>query len=369
MLFAFGGLGTQEGMVGQPSAFSYKGNDMIVLDTAYGRIVTYKLTDYGQTIFRAIELNSKRKFTEAAVEWENVLRQNNNNHLAYAAMGQSYLTAGEYEKAMTCFKAYGDVKNYSLAFAGARKNIMRIVSLPLVIVLAAVVVLLFKLAGKIKKINKAPVTGKRTVWNQVLYAHHVIFHPFDGFYDIKREGRGSVLSATVILAFTVITFMVKNITTGFIFGGSADSSGITGAALTVLLPFFLWCAANWCLTTLMDGEGKFSHIYMATAYSLVPVALCNIPIILLSNFLTLEEGAIISFIFAASMLWMAFLVFAATITIHRYTLGKNILMILLTVVGIGVILFLGLLFANVIQKMLMFIVNIYTEISFRLQEL
>ncbi len=41
---------------------------------------------------------------------------------------------------------------------------------------------------------------------------------------------------------------------------------------TVVL-FIIWCIANWCLTTLMDGKGKFNHIYMATAYAFTPYVL------------------------------------------------------------------------------------------------
>ena len=370
LLHAFGGLGVQDGLVGLPVAVCYQGERLLLLDAENHRVVAYRPTEYGQLLTKAIALNAERKFEEAAEVWQQVLLRNQNNHLAYAAMGQNYLTAEQYSEAMECFKAYGDVENYSLAFAGARDAVMRVLALPLIAVLLILAVLLFKLSGKLRRFNArvgmaAPSAGKpHRLVQQLCYSHHVIFHPFDGFYDIKREGRGSVASATVILAFTALTFVIKALCSGFIFGGGQGSA--MDAVLTVLLPFFLWCAANWCLTTLMNGEGKFSHIYMAVAYSLVPLALFNIPLTILSNVFTLQEGTFVTFLFGAAMLWTGFLIFCGSLTVHNYSLPKNIITVLLTIVGIGVILFICLLFANVLQKMLLFFVNLFTEISFRL---
>ena len=49
------------------------------------------------------------------------------------------------------------------------------------------------------------------------YAGYVIFHPFDGFWDLKNEKRGSLTAALVFLAMTVITFVLKQRYTGFVY--------------------------------------------------------------------------------------------------------------------------------------------------------
>ena len=37
----------------------------------------------------------------------------------------------------------------------------------------------------------------------------------------------------------------------------------------VVVPVLFFCIANWSLTTLMDGEGKFVEIFISTCYALV----------------------------------------------------------------------------------------------------
>lgn len=82
--------------------------------------------------------------------------------------------------------------------------------------------------------------------------------------------------------------------------------------------------------------------------------------------LTLNEGAFITFLSAIGTVWTVLLLFIGVLTIHNYTLPKNIITILLTLVGIAIILFISLLFFNVVQKMAAFLYNLWTEISFRL---
>ena len=373
LLYAFGGIGSQDGLVGAPASLSYHGDKLLVLDSTYGRVVVYTRTAYGRLVDEAIELGARRKYSEAAAKWEDVAKLNNNNEIVYSSMGMNYMTAEKYEEAMDCFYKYKDVSNYSLAYEQVRKSALRVWALPLVIGVILLVILLVKLSAKARAYNRAGQEAglKQTVGRQLIYSQHILFHPFDGFYDMKRENRGSVAAATVLLLITTLTFIAKDLFTGFIFSGGWGTEktvweSIVGSAMTVLLPVLLWCASNWCLTTLMNGEGKMSHIYMATAYSLVPLAIVNVPIIILSNVLTLNEGAFITFLSAIGTVWTVLLLFIGVLTIHNYTLPKNIITILLTLVGIAIILFISLLFFNVVQKMAAFLYNLWTEISFRL---
>ena len=50
---------------------------------------------------------------------------------------------------------------------------------------------------------------------------------------------------------------------------------------------------------------------------------------------------------------------------HEYTLSKGFFTTILTVVGIGIVLFLTLLFFTVIQQVIVFLNEIYAEFAFR----
>ncbi|MBQ4153233.1 MAG: YIP1 family protein, partial [Oscillospiraceae bacterium] len=368
LMFAFGSNGVQMGMTGNPISICYHGDDLLELDAQNNCLIVYKRTEYGKLYFDAITLSAERKFTESIKLWKEVSKYNNNNEVIYSVMGQDYLTAGKYEEAMESFHQYRDVQNYSLAYKEVRKEFMRFWALPIVIGVILLILAILKLMQWVKKKNKSATPEQRTkLGYRLLFGHHILFHPFDGFYDMKHEKRGSVLSATIIFAFTIFAFAVKNTCTGFIFTNpDTEDTQLLSAVLTVFLPVILWCVANWCLTTLMDGEGSFAHIYMTTCYSLLPIAIGSIPYAILSNVLVAEEGAILDLLFGACILWTALLLFAGTLTIHAFTLGKNVIAIILTVLGIAIILFLGLLFANVLQKMAAFVINLVNEISFRL---
>lgn len=47
--------------------------------------------------------------------------------------------------------------------------------------------------------------------------------------------------------------------------------------MSVALPVALWVLANWCLTTLFDGEGTLKDVYIATCYALTPLPLFGHP--------------------------------------------------------------------------------------------
>ena len=51
--------------------------------------------------------------------------------------------------------------------------------------------------------------------------------------------------------------------------------------------------------------------------------------------------------------------------VHQYTFGKTILTAILIIVAMAVIVFLGLLFFNLISQLIGFVVELYWEISLR----
>lgn len=199
------------------------------------------------------------------------------------------------------------------------------------------------------------------------YSLHVICHPFDGFWDLKHEKRGNAKSALLILAVLTVTYILKRQLTGYLFNpGYYQKFNILLELAGVIIPFLLWCTANWCLTTLMDGEGSFKDIFIATSYALAPLIVINIPLIALSRALTIEEGAFYKFFDGLSAVWTGFLVIIGTMMVHRYTIKKTLLTSILTVIGMGVIIFIGSLFFNLMQQMLVFFNTIYREIVFRI---
>lgn len=200
---------------------------------------------------------------------------------------------------------------------------------------------------------------------ELKYGLHVIFHPFDGFWDLKREKRGSLAAALTFVALTIFITTFEKQCTGFLFNTvRLTDINVVVDILTVLMLYVLWCVSNWCLTSLMDGEGKMKDILIATGYALLPIILIRLPMVIMSLAITAEEGTFYYVLDTVSYLWAGALVFFGTMVTHQYSLKKTVLTCLCTILGMAIILFIGLLFFNVIQQMLTFIITVYKEIRF-----
>nr|AHF26076.1 NHL repeat containing protein [uncultured bacterium Contigcl_1764b] len=214
--------------------------------------------------------------------------------------------------------------------------------------------------------------GKRSTWwrqycESMHYALHVITHPFDGFWDLVHEKRGSMAAAHTFLFLFLLTRVLKLILTSFQFiSAPVQHLNIFEEAASLLLPFLVLCLANWAMTTLFEGKGRFKDIYMGMCYALVPYTLIQLPMILVSNMLTYEEGSLYSVMLSISVIWCVFLVFVGLMEIHDYGPGKTFIFLIVTVVGALVIIFLVLTFFSLLSDALGYFVSLYREIVYRL---
>jgi len=195
---------------------------------------------------------------------------------------------------------------------------------------------------------------------------HLIFHPIDAYWDLKSDNRGRMLVAFLALALTIIMMTLQKQYAGFLvnFTDPRTINSIVEIA-TVAVPFFLWCVANWSVTTLMEGEGKFREIFLATGYSLIPVILIYAPMIVISRFMVQEETAFYYLFNSIAFFWFLLLLFIGTMTVHQYTVFKTIITMLLTLIVMGIIVFLGALVFSMLQQLYEFGYNIYRELIFR----
>ena len=199
------------------------------------------------------------------------------------------------------------------------------------------------------------------------YALYVITHPFDGFWDLIHEQKGTIAAANTFLFLFLLTRVLKLICTSFQFiSAPIQHINLFEEAGSLLLPFLVLCVANWAMTTLFEGKGRFKDIYMAMCYALVPYIMIQLPMTVISNGLTFEEGSLHSVMLSISVIWCAFLVFVGLMEVHDYGPGKTFIFIIVTVLGACVIIFLMLVFFSLLSDALAFFVSFYREIVFRL---
>ena len=201
----------------------------------------------------------------------------------------------------------------------------------------------------------------------VKYSFYVMFHPFDGFWDLTHEHRGSLAAANffviMLLVGRLLTLQYTNIMFMKVYWPRVN---IFQQCASLLLPLGIYCICNWGLTTLFDGKGKLKDVYMATAYALVPYLIGMYIIIPLSNILTMEEGSLYTVIETFMLIWSALLLVVGMVQIHDFALGKTLLFLFMTVVAMAIVVFLLLLFLTLVSDGIGYIISVYKEINFRL---
>ena len=202
---------------------------------------------------------------------------------------------------------------------------------------------------------------------EVRFALHILFHPIDGFYDMKFEKKGKLYIALIGVFLFAFTNIFKQQVTGFLFNPlKFQNPNVVFQMTEVLVIFILFSVGNWSITTLMDGEGKFKDIVMVFGYSCYPIALIQIPLAILTNICTFSVSSFIHVIGIFAMIWFFFCLFFGIMTIHQFSLPKMFATTLLTIVAMMVLAFIYLLFFNLLSQMVLFVLSIYKELSYRL---
>ena len=368
LLWAFGDSGTQLGNLSSIEAIAYQGDTLLLLDKTNDNIPVYKRTEYGDVVISALANENNRNYDLAIDDWMEILKRNSNFDTAYIGIGESLYRSGEYEESLEYFKAAYDTTGYSSSYAEIRKAWISkwILTIPVGVIL--IVFLFNKFSKYTAKVNKRAATagGKRTFKEELLYGFHVILHPFDGFWDLKHEKRGSMRAALIFILIAILTFFYEAIGSGYILNPQGAYTTIWAQAISVLVPFALFTIANWCLTTLFEGEGSFKDIVIACSYALIPLPMLIIPATIFSNVVTSSEVKLLNLLTSVAFIWVGILLFFGTQVTHDYSLGKNMLTIFGTLLGMIFIMFIGILFTTLLGKIVSLISNIVIEISYRL---
>lgn len=195
----------------------------------------------------------------------------------------------------------------------------------------------------------------------------IIIRPFNGFYAMKYEKQGSLLVAlfnfimlSISLSFTrQYASIVVNQSNPAILNSFTDF-------ITLLVAVVLFCVSNWTVTSLTDGEGRFKDIIMVVCYAMTPIILTMIPMALISNLLTSQEGAFYTMIIGLSVFWFVLLCFIGLVTVHNYTATKAVITVIFTFIALLIIVFLVTLFLILLQQLWLFVTSLYTEIIYRI---
>lgn len=218
---------------------------------------------------------------------------------------------------------------------------------------------------RIKKLSQKETY--KQFFDTLHYSLYVIFHPADGFWDLIHAKRGSYAASNFIVILTLLVHVWKLRFTSFVVSDiNWEEVNIFMEFATILLPLAIFCICNWGVTTLFDGKGHLGDIYKGTAYAMTPYPLIQLPIIIVSNFVTVEESTFYTVFNTISFVWVGILIFMAMMMIHAYSFGKTLVFTIFTAFGMLVFIFIMLLFFSMISQGVAYFVSLGREIIFRL---
>jgi len=375
-LFIFGGRDVylQKGLFKKPSAITVDSkNNIYAIDSESNALQVFYPTMFANTVHQALDLYQNGRYIESEELWKDVLKMNSLFDLAHKGLGSSYFASAEYQKSMDSYLLASDQEGYSNAYWEVR-NISLLKNAQYFIIILFALFILYVINIKLRffhyiiypfnLINNR--LKKFKLYEQLIYVFKILRHPLDGYYGIKKQNKTSVLSATILLMILYLVYIVSLYKTGFLFNDNIITKiNIVQESITLLVPFILWVIANYLVSSIREGEGKFTHVYQASVYMASPM-LVALPILtFVSNYLTYNESFIYEFgMFVAILVTVIYMILMVK-EIHNYSASSsivNILISIFTALMIAVFVFIVYILTSEIFR---FFTDIWIEVTSR----
>ncbi len=302
-LFVFGGTDTygQKGLFESPSAIAVDSKSNIyALDSKTSSLQVFMPTEFADLVHYAIDLYQDGQYAESLEPWQQVLEMNALFDLANQGIGDAYFAEMNYKDAMTFYEVARDQDGFSNAFWEVRNafllgsgNIIVAVLLGLVALylINAFTHFMTYVTKPFKKLKKKLQTYK--LYNELVFPFYIFRHPADGYYGIKREKKGSYLSAFIYISLFFLAYIYWIYETSFLFNDRiASEINLFQQIVVIFVPFVLWVVANYLVCSIRDGEGKFRDVFQASAYTLLPMIITFPLVAIISKGLTYNEAFI-----------------------------------------------------------------------------
>lgn len=365
LLTAFGGglsEGTQLGTFQQPVAIAATGRDVLVADSTRKALTVFRVNAYGQAVRDCQRLTLKGRYEEAKPGWESILQQDRANQLAYQALAQAAIIEADYDTAMRYAEIADNRELYSQAFQYVRdryvrQNFIWLFPVALLVVCGLAAWLIYTTKRQLVLVRNATL---RELGGAAV-------HPFRVFGDMKEKGRtGSpVLCGILIVAYYIVSVLGET-AGGFLFSDydAATFNSLLVLARTVGL-VLLWVVVNWLVASLFEGKGRFMDILTVTAYSLLPLIVTQLVALPLSHGMLLEEGTFLRLLQTVGLLYTLLLLAIGTMIMHDFSLWKFVWTSLLTLLGIGIIVFVLFMVGILLQQGYGFVLTLFSEAVYR----
>lgn len=369
ILFDFGltNINTQQfGVFGFPTSIAIDSKfNVWVTDSGTSTVHKFRRTDFGNDVMQALVMYADGRYEESKPYWDRVMARNERFTGTYQGLGQVYLQEGKNDIALDYMKESYDTEGYSKAFWELRLAWLQdnfIAFLIGLVIFAAILTYLPRTVRALLKRKPLPKSFDRPL-SEIRNFFYTMFHPYEGFYRMK-EARVSSWIILLLLLAVVAMKLIATYYTGFLFHPvNLARLNIYRELGIFVAPWVSWVIANYLVCSIKDGEGRFREVIQGSTYALAPYLVFSVPILILSNILSLDEKILITSLTSVMMLWMLAMFFVMTQVIHNFEFMETLKNTLITVFTIAIIWLFGFIIFGLWQNLYDFFYQLYKEVS------
>lgn len=196
---------------------------------------------------------------------------------------------------------------------------------------------------------------------------YIMLHPIEGFSELRYHKWGSVGVATFLIFLLFISMIANRQLSGFSFtiGVKLDMLNIPLIFTETIGLCLAFTIVNWGICTLFDGNARIKEIWVILGYALLPYIIGILVTTVISHFLTVDEAVFLKLIQGICFAYFVLLLLKGLETYHEYSFGSSIISVVVTLIGILLIVFVGILLFSIAQQFVAFLVTIWQELTLR----
>lgn len=364
LLTAFGGgrgTGTQTGVFASATALAVCKDRVYVADSQYNNVTVFTLTEFGYSLLSAQRKTLDAAYAESRSDWEYVLKRDAYNQLAMRGMAKISYINGDYENALRYAEEGLDYVIYGQALSILQtkwitRNFTWLFCGVILITALIVTVVIYK-----KK------KGLRLIQNHKIKVFLGGFiHPFEAYSAVRYQNMGSVKITIGMMAAFFVSSVLAAICSNFRYTSfdEASFSSLFQILKTIGL-ILLWSLANWGISVLLQGIGKFKHVLIVTSYSVLPLVICNFVSVPLSYLITSPTSTLMSGLNLVAMIWTGIVLTIGLMRVHNFTFPRFAASVAGGLFFMVLILLVAFIFGILITQLGGFVITILMETIYR----
>lgn len=364
LLTAFGGgrgTGKQNGIFASPVSLAVYADRVYVADSSENCVTVFSMTDFGKNLFSAQKKTLDSQYSESEELWLNVLKNDSHNQLALRGIAKVAYIKGDYNKALEYSKEGLDYVIYSQALKMIQDDfINKNFTWLFLSIMAAIGLLLFFVIYKNKKQIKLIRNEKIKVFLSGF------LHPFDSYNLIRYKQMGSIKIAVFMTAIYFISEVLTVLCSNFRYTSFDETSFSSAFQLLKSVGFIIiWSLSNWGISVLLQGIGKFKHVFIVTAYSVLPLVAYNFISIPISYLLASPTSTLMSGMQLVAMIWTGIILTIGLMTIHNFSFPRFAVSVAIGLFFMLLIVLVIFIFGILITQLSSFIATVFMEIVYR----